>query len=81
MELLLVVDPWPPIISASILFYFARSASSCDPVEVWHVLFCNFHPFKSGSPYWSIAIELGFQGFVGYTNERESLYMSSNTVI
>jgi hypothetical protein len=81
MELQPVVDPWPPIIPASILFCSALSASSCDTIEIWHVLFCNCHLFKSGSPYWSIAIELGFQGFVGYTNERESLYMSSNTVV
>ena len=41
------IKPWPPIISASKLFYFVRSATSCDTGEVRQHFLYTFFPFKS----------------------------------
>ena len=38
MALQTVTEPWPPIISVSILFYYAWLAASCNTREVWQRL-------------------------------------------
>ena len=45
MALQPVVEPWPPIISASKLFNYAWSASSYDTREVWQYNPCLFALF------------------------------------
>jgi hypothetical protein len=77
MALQTVVEPWFPIISASKQFYFERQLPVVTPAKSGSIFLYTFLPFKPGSPYWSIASEISFQGFFGYAVERESLYMSS----
>jgi len=38
MALELIVEPWPPKIFASKLFYSAQPASGCNTTEVWQHL-------------------------------------------
>ena len=68
-----VVEPRPVPLIATKLFCSARPSSSYDSGEICHCLLVHLLAFRLGSPNWSISSELSFQGYFGYTVQRESL--------
>jgi hypothetical protein len=78
MALQPIVNTWPPIISASKLYYSVLSAASCHTTQVWqHTVLQPSSHLNPGSPHQSTASKLSFSSFFGHMVEKGSLYMSS----